>query len=144
MHNLNQAPKITNTCKTQMSEPPKKQRIKSKTDWWCRGGWALFGWWRRPNRVRLRQIGWMAGGDTAWWWTEALDGGGYVAWWERGRKEFGGRKRWGEMKICGKETNARFGFEFEFFFNRLVNQQKMRTYSSSIRQNSRYVLDLQI
>jgi hypothetical protein len=58
----------------------------------------------------------MAGGGTAWWRTEALDGGGYVAWSERGRKEFGGRKSWGEMKICGKETNARFGFEFEFFF----------------------------
>jgi hypothetical protein len=70
-----------------------------------------------------------------------LDGGSYAAWWERGRKEFGGRERWVEMKIWGRETNARFDFEFEFLFNRLVNQQKMRTYSSSIRQKS-YVLDL--
>jgi hypothetical protein len=67
----------------------------------------VVGGRRRPNRVRLREIGRMVGGGTAWWWAEAattlLGGDRRCLVGEEGGKEFGG-----ETNVGGNENLGEF------------------------------------
>ncbi|KAB8380444.1 hypothetical protein FH972_024753 [Carpinus fangiana] len=66
-----------------LREVEKRFFVKGVVQLQRRKVWASIGGWRRPNRMRFREIGQMVGDGAASGQVEALDGGGrsYIWWW---------------------------------------------------------------
>jgi hypothetical protein len=134
MHNLNQAPKLTNTCKTQMSEPQRKTKNQKKNisvvSWWV--GVVRLAEATKPREVEIdrpdggRRHCLVVSRGIGWWQLRCLVGEGEERIW--GERKVGGNENLGERN---QRTFWFLNLNLNFCFNRLVNLRSFVVNSSN-------------